>query len=375
MKHIKALDSIRGIGILIVVLYHWIPVDSFYNTFPNRPFGVDVFFVLSGFLITDILLSARMTAESEGVPRKFAFIHFYCRRALRIFPIYFLVVLFIVACHQWLGATLDGELVPALLFTLNFYFYDHQYWGDLTTHLWTLSIEEQFYLVWPWFMLLVSKRYLPHVIVFFICTGVISQLLITDQEFGYLPTYTCFDAFGIGALISWIRTFHPHYLDKTYSILRVLGIASCVILLFGAIFPDVIFLSPQRTLRSLVAAWAIAFIVNKNQRDELHMVPFFNNKYLLFIGKISYGMYLYHLFFPWMYDILNAPMNELLPEKLMAFAGPITLVENFLMLILISWLSYQYVERPIMRLKNLKVIRPPLTPAAASSQLPVGPLA
>ena len=370
MKYIKELDSIRGIGIIIVVLYHWIPVDSFYNTFPNRPFGVDVFFVLSGFLITNILLSSRMLAEANGISRKYAFANFFFSRALRIFPIYFLVILFIVSSHRWLGATLDGELVPALFYTLNFYFYDRQYWGDLTTHLWTLSIEEQFYLIWPFFMLLVSKRYLPHVIILFICTGVVSQLLITDKEFGYLPTYTCFDAFGIGALISWIRTFRPRYLEKTYCILRVLGIASCIVLLFGALFPDLIFLSPQRTLRSLVAAWAIGYVIYKDHKKELYKVPVFSSRILSFFGKISYGMYLYHLFFPWMYHILNAPVNEMLPEMLMNYVGPITLAENFVMLIMISWLSYQYIERPVMRLKNLKLVRPPLSPTAVSSQVP-----
>lgn len=371
MKYIKELDSIRGIGIIIVVLYHWIPVDSFYNTFPNRPFGVDVFFVLSGFLITNILLASRLEAEAHGVSRKYAFVNFFFHRALRIFPIYFLVVFIIVISHAWLGAQLGDELIPALTYTINFYFYDRQYWGDLTTHLWTLSIEEQFYLFWPWFMLLVNRKYLLHVIVLFTALGVVSQLLITDQEFGYLPTNTCFDAFGIGAFISWIRIFRPHLLGKTYRVTLWLGIASSIALIVAAAFPDLIFLSPQRTLRSLVAAWAITFVIYKDQKNELHAIPVFSNKILLFIGKISYGMYLYHIFFPWIYHILNAPLNGMLPDILLPYISYITLVENFAILVMVSWLSYQYIERPIMRLRNLRRISGSLTPAAVPVQTPI----
>jgi peptidoglycan/LPS O-acetylase OafA/YrhL len=357
LKFIKELDSIRGIGIIIVVLFHWLPVDAFYNTFPNRPFGVDVFFVLSGYLITHILLSSRLGAEAAGIPKKHVFINFYLRRALRILPAYFIVILLIVLIHHSLDATLKGELIPSLTFTLNFYFHENQYWGDLTTHLWTLSVEEQFYLIWPCVMLLIPLRLLPYGILIFISVGIGSQLLITDKEFGYLPTNTCFDAFGIGAWMAWVRLCRPSDLSKHYRAIQWLGAISCIILFFGAAFPDVVFLAPQRTFRSLVAVWAISYIIYKDSRGELRDLPVFSNRILIFLGKISYGMYLYHIFLPWSYYQLNMPLNDLLPDLLEPFMFPITVIENFVLLVLISWISYRFIERPIVHFTK-REIRP-----------------
>jgi peptidoglycan/LPS O-acetylase OafA/YrhL len=352
MKYIKQLDSIRGIGIILVVLFHWLPVDSFYNTFPNRPFGVDVFFVLSGFLITQILLVARREGEIAGIPKKSIFINFYLRRALRIFPIYYITVSLVILSHHWLDASIQGEPGPMLTYTLNFHFYNNKYWGDLTTHLWTLSIEEQFYLVWPWIILLINKRLVPYAIGVFTLAGMISQGLIVDQEFGYLPTNTCFDAFGIGAAMAWVKVDRNHHVPRMYTVLRAVGIVSALVLLFAAVTPDLFFLAPQRTVRSLVAAWAICFIILKDHKNELSTAGIFNNRLLIFIGKISYGMYLFHIFFPWMYYNFNDYINRWLPEQWSAYLFPITIIENFLMLILISWLSWRFIERPILGLKK-----------------------
>jgi len=348
LKYIKELDSIRGVGIIIVILFHWLPVDSFYNTFPNRPFGVDVFFVLSGFLITNILLTARLGAEDAGLPLRYVFINFYLRRALRILPAYFLVVGLIGLSHRWLNATLDGEVLPILTYTVNFHFYHNQYWGDLTTHLWTLSVEEQFYLLWPCVVLLVGRKYLLPAIGIFLATGIVAQLLITDMEYGYLPTNTCFDAFGIGALLAWSRVFRARKFHKIYRLVRALGLISAVVLLVAAAFPDLFFLSPQRTLRSLVAAWPISYVIYKNLRNESENLPVFSNGGLRFLGKISYGMYLYHIFFPWMYDLINAPFIDRIPERFAAYGLGFIVAQNFLLLVVISWLSYRFIERPIL---------------------------
>ena len=348
MKYIKELDSIRGVGIIFVILFHWLPVDSFYNTYPNRPFGVDVFFVLSGFLITHILLTSRLGAEAAGLPMRCVFIDFYWRRALRILPAYFLVVGLIVVSHQRLNATLDAEVLPTLTYTVNYHFYLNRYWGDLTTHLWTLSVEEQFYLLWPCVVLLIGRKYLLPAIGIFLGTGILSQLLITDMEYGYLPTNTCFDAFGIGAVIAWCRVFRPQEFDRIYHPVRILAIMSAVALVVAALFPDLFFLSPQRTLRSLVAAWPISYVIYKDLRNESQNLPVFSNGVLRFLGKISYGMYLFHIFFPWMYDLINAPLIEWIPEQFWGYSLIIIVAQNFAILVLLSWLSYRFIERPIL---------------------------
>lgn len=354
MKHIKQLDSLRGLAVILVVVFHWLPNDSLLNTYPNRPFDVDFFFVLSGFLITSILFISRNKAEDMGIPKSLVFKNFYLRRALRIFPAYYFTVLIIVVLHKS-DIVITGikyEFIYCITYTINFYFYALKYWGDLTTHFWTLAVEEQFYLIWPWVILLINKKYLLHAIVGFIIIGVVSQSLITDMEFGYLPTYTCFDSFGVGALISWITIFRPQHIKKMYKIFRVLAIAGLVIFIIVFINNNAIFIAPQRTLRSLMAAWVISYIIYKGETDQLKLSFLFNNSILIFIGKISYGIYLYHLFLPWDLQLLDNYINKYLPANAIRYIDYIHFAENLTLLIFISWLSYTYFEKPITGLKK-----------------------
>lgn len=354
MKHIKQLDSLRGLAVILVVIFHWIPQDSLFDTYPNRPFDVDFFFVLSGFLITNILLISRNKAEEMGIPKNLVFKNFFLRRALRIFPAYYLTVLIIVVLHvsRIVITDIKYELIYCLTYTINFYFYGLKYWGDLTTHFWTLAVEEQFYLLWPWVILLINKRYLIHAIIGYIVIGVISQSLIKDMEFGYLPTYTCFDSFGIGALISWITIFRPQYIQKMYKIFRMLAIAALIVFFIVFITDNTVFIAPQRTLRSLMAAWVISYIIYKGETDQLKLSFIFNNSVLIFIGKISYGIYLYHLFLPWDIQLLDTYINQYLPASALRYIQYIHFAENLTLLIFISWLSYAYFEKPITGLKR-----------------------
>jgi peptidoglycan/LPS O-acetylase OafA/YrhL len=152
-KHYPALDGLRGIAILLVVLFHNFRA---FNYFFFGWLGVDLFFVLSGFLITDILLN---TVGSPHFLR-----NFFMRRMLRIFPLYYLVLIIFFIAFPLLG-----------LYKQELQFYqDHQSWfwfylqnwllstdssprGGALDHFWSLAIEEQFYIIWPLIILLVRK--------------------------------------------------------------------------------------------------------------------------------------------------------------------------------------------------------------------------
>jgi peptidoglycan/LPS O-acetylase OafA/YrhL len=270
MKNIKQLDSLRGFAVILVVLFHWMPSNSLLNTYPNRPFDVDFFFVLSGFLITNILLISRIKSEELGISKALVFKNFFLRRALRIFPAYYLTVFIIVLLHltRVIITDIKYEFIYCLTYSINFYFWDLKYWGDLTTHFWTLAVEEQFYLFGPG-SFCSSIKIPASCIIGYIVIGIISQCLITDMEFGYLPTNTCFDSFGIGALISWITVFKPQHIKKMHDIFRVLAISSIVVFIVVILSGNTFFIAPQRTLRSLMAAWVVAYIIYKGSQSDL----------------------------------------------------------------------------------------------------------
>ena len=313
MQHIKKLDSLRAIAAILVILWHWIPTDNVINTFNNGAIGVNIFFVLSGFLITRILLTNRNEAEILNNNKLPVFKNFYARRALRIFPIYYLLVLLILLFHHYLGAKFSkAEFINSVAYTINFYFFNLKHWGDLTVHFWSLAVEEQFYLFWPFIMLFVNRKYLVHAISLFIAVGVLTQCFIKVPEFGYIPTYTCFDSFGLGALLAWIIMYKPNLLGRLYNILCILSVL-CIIVLISQINHGTWAYVPQRTIHSIIALWMITYVVLEKGKGWFSFSAFLNNKFLFFLGKISYGIYLYHVPVQWFGLILSRLINKYLP--------------------------------------------------------------
>ncbi|MCC9135754.1 acyltransferase family protein [Pontibacter silvestris] len=359
MLYIKQLDTVRAIAAILVILTHWLPIPYIqYSGFV----GVNIFFVLSGFLITRILFEHRNEAEESGISKLTVFKNFFFRRALRILPIYFLMVFMLYLFGSNVDPKTDSELIYLSTFTINFHFYNLKYFGDLTAQCWSLAVEEQFYLLWPWVILYINKKYLLHAILAFILIGTTSQFFINDFEYGYLPTYTCFDAFGLGALLSWVMVYRPHLLNKTYKVLHLLVILSALLLagrLSGAIGVPM----PIRTLVSVIALWVITYLMYKSQTNEIGFSFLFNNKLLLFMGKISYGLYLYHISLPyivWAFAKYMKPYISSLADNYLFYV-----FANVSLLFLVPWLSWRFIEKPFLSLKKYFVYQKAATPTPA----------
>jgi peptidoglycan/LPS O-acetylase OafA/YrhL len=161
MNYIKQLDSIRAIAVFFVIIWHWIPRNSLIENLHIGPFGVNIFFVLSGFLITRILLFNRSRAEASATSKTKVLKHFYSRRMLRIFPVYYLTILFAIVLNHWLslGVT-TNEIVSNLTYTSNFFIYGTKAWPLSSLHFWSLAVEEQFYLAWPFINIILSQKIL-----------------------------------------------------------------------------------------------------------------------------------------------------------------------------------------------------------------------
>jgi peptidoglycan/LPS O-acetylase OafA/YrhL len=347
MRYIKQLDAIRAIAIFFVLCNHWLPENNALNKASTIISAPDIFFTISGFLITAILFKERNKADACGAGKTQVFKNFFIKRALRIFPAYYLTILvtYIVKHDS------APDYTSYLTFTANFYMYHNKYWGYMA-HLWSMSVEQQFYLFWPFIMLLIPKRFLLCTIILFIVIGISSQRIIPEEGFTSLLPQTCFDTLGLGALLAWIVIFKIELLPTVYKGLQILAIISVMIIITQTLWEEFYFLS-HRTLVAIIVTWLIAYFILNGSEANKFPASIFNNKGLILIGKISYGIYLYHLTLFFYSPKILYPLRQYMPlpniikQNLYFF-----LLENFVILLVLSWLSWKYFELPISNLKK-----------------------
>jgi peptidoglycan/LPS O-acetylase OafA/YrhL len=314
-EHITELDGLRGMAILLVLLYHlfpFIPISKFGWT------GVDLFFVLSGFLITRILI--------KSVNEQRYWRNFIIRRTLRIFPLYyFTLVLYVVICN------LSNEFASSKLVSYDF-FQENQLWywlyaSNIKTFetgtwlptiifnpLWSLSIEEQFYLLWPLVVYSLRGKRLFGITIFLICIVIIVRILLLSKNVSglsiYVFTFTRLDTILTGSLIA-IMIFElnlRHWLER-YAMIA-LGISLFILM---AVFLVQRTSSPFNshiqlygyTLLAFLFASLLLWIVSENKPSLLKFV--FQSNFLVFLGKYSYSLYLFH----WpLFRLLRNPLKN-----------------------------------------------------------------
>ena len=349
-----ALDGLRGVAILFVLLYHNF---NFTDRFFFGWLGVDLFFVLSGFLITSILLNTRRD------PRFFR--NFYARRALRIFPLYFLIlVIFLV-------------IFPAVNFYQDNmeYYNEHQLWfwiyiqnwllsfhtpprtNNVLTHLWSLAVEEQFYVIWPlaiYFLRKIKWQFI-FMLVFLISVITARAILwsshIPDLNYTAFYTFTRVDGIAIGSLIALMQEMDPTFIRK--------NLGAIVATLAGLNFLFYFLNVPYGILPYLAlcgyTTFAIIFGLLINEivtGNNKFLNVILSNRPLIFLGKISYGLYVFH----WPVFAMLSPLisgnlqkNQGLPGMVsLTIAGAITT----LIALLLSTLSYYTFEKKFLSLKE-----------------------
>jgi peptidoglycan/LPS O-acetylase OafA/YrhL len=357
VRYIKGLDAVRAFAIILVIFDHWNDREAYpdvhtlsgflHHVFvPTGEFGVDMFFVLSGFLITGILLKEKNNETPVGATIK----NFFFRRALRIFPIYYLSIALLFLLNY---PDIRQNIYWLLSYTENVEVYHHHSWNAFS-HAWSLSVEEQFYLLWPWVVLLIPARWLRNAMIAFIAIGVLSKLWVykVDHGFYYLLVFNCFDAFGLGGLYAYI-SLKPERMARLSRYLRVLvpvSIAAYFYWKFALYFDyteHVNFLS--RTANSLIALGLVHFVVGL--RPDSGYRKLFEHRVLVWVGMVSYGLYLYHYPIDWLY--------ELYVGKIVASTGSSVWTNYYLaysiklsLLLAVTSLSYYYFEKPILKMKD-----------------------
>jgi len=216
-SHILQLDGLRFIAILMVLFAHWVQwrlPEGILREF-SFSHGVILFFVLSGYLITGIILRNKIKYE-EANRNKFIFIKmFYIRRFLRIFPVYYLTLFFLTIIDY----DKARELFPWLVsYTSNIYqIINHTYIGNFN-HFWSLAVEEQFYLFWPLLIMFTKTKYLIHTIITTIVISISFRIYAyTNTQNWMLGSYfilSCMNSLGIGALIAYLSIYNKKIIQK-----------------------------------------------------------------------------------------------------------------------------------------------------------------
>jgi len=347
-----ALDGLRGLAILMVVLVHNF---GFLHYFFFGWLGVDLFFVLSGFLITSILLS-------EAGTQKFLK-NFYMRRMLRIFPIYFLTIAFCLLLMPIITSSLPmiyykQHLLWFVLFAQNWlYIFNPPQGNSILLHFWSLAVEEQFYLFWPFIILLIrSERKLLWFVLSLLAFVMLLRyflwhLHIADLGYDSFYTFTRVDGICIGSAIAILWRIKPSFL-KNYTSIIVLSLAAGNFVMY--------FLNKNATTRLPYLAFIgyttfgvmFGLLLNEVITGSSKIIEaLFNNKIMIFFGRISYGLYVYH----W-------PVYLILSPVLKNYFATYTSNQNIALLcssllctllaIIVSYFSYRYFERYFLSLKT-----------------------
>ncbi|WP_246708825.1 acyltransferase family protein [Bradyrhizobium sp. DASA03005] len=352
MEKIRELDGLRAIAALLVIAWHYIgaadgPNFWLWNVLYIGHFGVDLFFVLSGFLITTILL------ENRDAPSFFS--SFYGRRAFRIWPIYYLMVA--ICFFGWLSGTnpvlFNGD-VPGWTYLFgiqNFWMAKLQttgvYWLGGT---WSLAIEEQFYLVFPLVVRLVPPDILPRVLIAVILVCPIGRLIdsFTPDTYGYyvLPQFRA-DVIAIGALIACYRLSRARSVAVTRQVKRVLLGASC--------FVPVIMISGSATFHA--AAWqhtlaaiffgAVVFMVLENQGAS-YLAPLRSETGARF-ARWSYTSYMIH---HWVAYLVFSQLG--VTRTVTTLSGIAATGLAFVTTFTLCAISYSFLEKPLNQYAHRK---------------------
>ena len=346
INYMPQLDGLRVFAVGAVLIHHYLPGDFILNKINIGHLGVRLFFVLSGFLITRILLNCRRLVETNSASTSSTIKSFFLRRFLRLTPVYYLALLITTL---FAFNTVKPALPYLLTYTSNIYFSFHP-WDDVASHFWSLAVEEQFYLIWPWVIVLLPKKYLLKAIVFTISLGPLFRLLSSiagwnNWRLEYSLTPACLDSLGMGAVLACLYFYNlkssRQLLCKLGLWIGLPGILLTHSVTFGK-YPALV------VLENLINALFFVWLVDKASNGFSGIIGrILEHPWLIYLGKISYGIYVYHLFIaPYLLEAILSYLGFSIESIwLKAFLYSIATIG-------VASLSWQFLEKPVNQLKK-----------------------
>ena len=338
-SRLPQLDGIRGIAILMVIIHNEspkYPLLSLDRLFTNGWMGVDLFFVLSGFLISGILLDSK---QSEDYFR-----NFYIRRCLRIWPLYYASLFFMFVVVPLVrpseSATIFAERSSpwwAYPFYLqNFLVPIPANATGLLGVTWSLAIEEQFYLVWPVVVRISSTVAVRRIALIVVCLSPLLRLFMVSQGLEiYSNTFSRLDGLMAGAFLACVTR------SKDFEPSRFLGRAWVAFLALGPLAFAITSVDARWFVFSMSAVASVALVYVSLYSKQQWLQSLLTNRFIVYTGAISYGLYLLH----------KIPFNlgRLLSlDDYPVLAAPILLAVSYG----IATLSWIFLEKPFLKLKR-----------------------
>ena len=344
--HLPQLDGLRGLAVLIVLFGH---VAVFGIGFgikalgPLPPLGVDLFFVLSGFLITNILIDARNGTHY--------YLNFYARRALRIWPLYavMLVLFFAVLNHRVDRLTFDEHKLRWPFFALflqNIVYHQATLLGPAALGLtWSLAVEEQFYLIWPVLVRKFSLKHLATVLMLIVAMAPVARFVAVRIGIDpYINPLCRFDGMAIGGLaVLWLRARKPVEAEIRRVVWRLLALSVAAEMIFWKAGLERYY---SKTFVSLgFCALLLAAL------SSPVVIRLLSQAWLRHIGKVSYGIYLLHL-------LVGVSLVSAFPGISwgMRTVRAVCMIVGSLAL---ATLSFEFLETPALRLKRFFPVNKP----------------
>ncbi len=343
------IESLRAIAVIMVLMAHFLPSKGSYHI-PYMYYGVDLFFTISGFLITSILLNNKYKQHKAS---KHIIKNFYIRRALRLFPIYYLFVIFFWASYNFGNLHMWKNEYNIYFFTYfqNIYFYKIGALNNYFSHLWSLGVEEQFYIIWPFLIIFLNRKTLPYILI-----TIILSSIIVNSIFFHIPvfrnlTYANLHTLGIGALFAYYHTTNNQnalftYIIKHRTLLSIISLIIFIIILKTSIGNIYI----QTFLKELfLALTCLSFVLTSTYGWQNIFSKIMQFKPIMHIGKISYGIYLYHYPIPFLLNVLS---KKYLNTSLTFNNSIISFLTYTCITFIIAHFSYKIIETPILKLKE-----------------------
>ena len=367
--HMPVLDGIRGMAVLMVLVFHFVgnmlPTNwierAIVRTTSYGAFGVELFFVLSGFLITGILY------DSRNKPHYFH--NFYARRVLRVFPLYYGVlglVFFVAPMISLLrGPTLDYLVERqgwAWLYAVNIYIAKQGDWSfSYIEHFWSLAVEEHFYLFWPLVVFLVARR--PRTLIALslgvaLC-AVLARLIGLFLGLSYWTTYVLtpfrLDGLALGAFLA-VMARQPNGLERMVQALpRVLAVVG------GLLAVTYIWADPSsqwmplvgttrsaliQVLLACMLVWALVAPARSATKR------FFCSRSMIFLGTYSYGLYVYHHLISYYFSTNRTELGLARWLGSHGLAVALQATVGMAASLVLAYLSYELIEKRFLKLKR-----------------------